>query len=56
MNSNSPFHETSGMPETDGDEVTGLPALRTWPRVYLFVLVVFIVYVVLLTALTRGFA
>jgi hypothetical protein len=38
------------------DSATGLPVLRTWPRVYLFVLAVFIVWVVLLTALTMTFS
>ena len=37
------------------DEITGLPILPTWPRVYWFVLVVFIAYVVLLVALSRAF-
>jgi hypothetical protein len=40
-----------------GDEnATGLPLLRTWPAVYWFVLVVFALYVVLLTALSRVFS
>jgi hypothetical protein len=38
------------------DETTGLPGLRTWPRVYVFVIVVFVVWVGLLTALTRMFS
>ena len=38
------------------DDVTGLPALRTWGAVYLFVAAVFVVYVVLLAALSRAFA
>ena len=38
------------------DETTGLPALRTWRSVYLFVAIVFVVYVVLLIALARRFA
>jgi len=37
------------------DEITGLPALPTWSRVYWFVLVVFVIYVVLLSALSRVF-
>jgi hypothetical protein len=37
------------------DEITGLPGLRTWRRVYLFVLVVFVAWVGLLTVLTRMF-
>jgi hypothetical protein len=35
------------------DEMTGLPGLRTWRRVYALVLVVFVVWVGLLTLLTR---
>ena len=37
------------------DESTGLPGLRTWRSVYVFVLALFAVYVVLLIALTRTF-
>jgi hypothetical protein len=37
------------------DETTGLPGLRTWKQVYLFVLVVFAAWVGLLTMLTRMF-
>jgi hypothetical protein len=40
---------------TPDDEVTGLPALPTWRRVYWFVVVVFVAYVLLLSALSRGF-
>jgi hypothetical protein len=42
-------------PESD-DRSTGLPLLRNWPAVYWFVLVVFVLYVVLLTALSRVFS
>lgn len=38
------------------DRHTGLPALRTWPAVYWFVLGVFALWVTLLTWLTRHFA
>ena len=38
------------------DALTGLPGLRTWPRVYAFVVVSFIVWVVLLAVLPRLFA
>lgn len=38
------------------DDVTGLPLLPTWRRVYWFVLLVFVAYVVLLSALSRVFA
>jgi hypothetical protein len=40
----------------DGDEeATGLPGLRTWRGVYVFVLVVLAAWVALLAALTRAF-
>ena len=35
------------------DDETGLPGLRTWRAVYVFVLGVFIVWIGLLLALTR---
>lgn len=38
------------------DEDTGLPGLRTWRRVYAFVLVVFAVWIALLIALTKVFS
>jgi hypothetical protein len=38
------------------DESTGLPGFRTWPRVYAFVLVSFVVWVALLTLLSRAFS
>jgi hypothetical protein len=41
------------VPETEG---TGVPGFRTWRGVYLFVLGCFIVYIVLLTVLTRTFS
>ena len=44
------------MPQSSEDEKTGLPWPRTWPGVYLFVVGVFIVWVVLLTALTMMFS
>jgi hypothetical protein len=37
------------------DEATGLPGLRSWRQVYLFVFVVFAAWVGLLTVLTRMF-
>lgn len=37
------------------NEATGVPWFRTWRRVYLFVLGVFILWVSLLTALTMIF-
>ncbi|MBV9468223.1 MAG: hypothetical protein JO316_02165 [Abitibacteriaceae bacterium] len=44
--------ETAGL----SDDMTSLPGLSTWPKVYLFVVVVFIAYVVFLTVLSRAFA
>jgi hypothetical protein len=41
--------------EQPTDESTGLPGLRTWCAVYVFVLVAFAVFVVLLIALERAF-
>ena len=38
------------------DGTTGLPWLRTWRGVYLFVFGCFIVYVVFLTVLTHAFS
>ena len=37
------------------DEGTGLPLVRTWRGVYLLVLAIFVVWVLLLTALSRAF-
>jgi hypothetical protein len=38
------------------DGTTGLPGLRTWRRVYAFVLVVFLAWIGLLAALTRMYS
>lgn len=44
-------------PPADGkDELTGLPGLRTWRGVYLFVFGCFLLWVVLLLALTVNFS
>lgn len=48
--------DVHGEPVAVDDDVTGLPGLRSWTAVYLFVVAVFIAYVVLLTALSRAFA
>src|SRR3954451_13109935 len=37
------------------DRITGFPALRSWRAVYLFVLAVFTIWIVLLTALSRAY-
>ena len=41
--------------EQPADKSTGLPGLRTWRAVYVFVLVSFAVFVILLIALERAF-
>ena len=38
------------------DETTGLPGLRSWRAVYLFVLVVFVLWIGLLTVLTEMYS
>lgn len=38
------------------DRSTGLPLLRTWRAVYIFVVVAFLTWVALLTALERVFS
>jgi hypothetical protein len=38
------------------DEVTGLPVLRSWRTVYVFVLAVFALWIGLLIVLTRMFS
>lgn len=52
----SPSYTADTLPAADPDDATGLPWLRTWGRVYLFVLVVFIAYVLAMLALSRVFA
>jgi len=48
---------TSVETPADGkDEVTGLPGLRTWRGVYIFVFGCFILWVALLLALTVGYS
>ena len=37
------------------DQGTGFPALRTWRGVYLAVVAIFVMWVVLLAALSRAF-
>lgn len=43
-------------PEEGGDHTTGLPWFRTWPAVYIFVLLTFVLWVGLLAALTFLFS
>jgi len=50
------MHTLPGETEHVGDEEgTGLPGFKTWPAVYLFVMAAFVVWVVLLVALTTLF-
>ncbi len=51
-NENDSLQETAAAE----DESTDLPGLRTWPRVYAFVLLSFVAWVVLLTLLSRAFS
>lgn len=37
------------------DQSTGFPALRSWRSIYLAVVSIFVIWVVLLTALSRAF-
>jgi hypothetical protein len=54
----------AGAPQSSGlgssrstpEEATGLPGLRSWRAVYVFVGVCFVAYVVALTIFTRWFA
>jgi hypothetical protein len=43
-------------PDSDESNSTGLPLLRTWPKVYWFVFVVFALWIVLLAVFSRAFA
>ena len=50
-------HSAPPKPESvPADESTGLPGLPSWARVYGFVVVMFVVWVVLLDLLTRTFS
>ncbi|HWD92531.1 MAG TPA: hypothetical protein VG938_09290 [Verrucomicrobiae bacterium] len=42
--------------QNPNDDQTGFPGLRTWRRVYTFVLITFALWVALLIALTRAFS
>ena len=46
----------SSAPPDGRDELTGLPWLRTWRGVYLFVFGCFVLWVLLLLALTMSFS
>jgi hypothetical protein len=51
-----PAEEAAPSNVIENDQVTGLPGLPTWGRVYSFVVIVFVVYVVLLSMLSRVFS
>jgi hypothetical protein len=44
---------TSGSPAHRPDDDTGVPGLRTWPRVYSLVVISFLLWILLLTTLMR---
>lgn len=52
MNSSKGNPESAGSPTRENEELTGLPRLRTWRGVYLFVFGCFVLWVLLLLALT----
>jgi hypothetical protein len=47
---------TSGSPAKHPDDDTGVPGLRTWPRVYTLVVVSFLLWIALLTVLMRVYS
>jgi hypothetical protein len=48
-----PGSQTTAVPASTESETTGLPGLRSWRGVYLLVLGVLVLWIGLLTALTR---
>jgi hypothetical protein len=56
MNSSKGSTESAESPARENEELTGLPGLRSWRSVYLFVFGSFILWVVLLLALTVSFS
>ena len=49
-------HPIATEPSARESEETGLPVFKTWPAVYLFVFATFVVWVLLLAALTGIFS
>jgi hypothetical protein len=47
--------DPTSAPSGPADAETGLPGLRTWPRVYALVVGIFLVWLALLTTLTVMF-
>ena len=43
------------LPKAPAENATGVPGLTTWPRVYLFVGVCFLLWLTLLTILTLSY-
>jgi hypothetical protein len=56
MKSPEADNKSAAAPSNDNDELTGLPWLRTWRGVYLFVFGCFILWVVLMLALTMSYS
>jgi len=56
MTSPDSTHGAADVSEAVDDESTGLPWLRSWPRVYLFVMGSFVTWVALLLVLERIFS
>jgi len=56
MKSPEDYNAPAKMSAAGKDELTGLPGLRTWRGVYIFVVGCFILWVAILFALTVGFS
>ena len=56
MNPTANNVDEASVPGVVNDAATGLPGMRSWRRVYWLVVIVFAIYVVLLTALSKAFA
>jgi hypothetical protein len=56
MNLDPHSPEVDALPPAPEEDETSLPLLPNWPCVYMFVIWVFLIYVVLLTILSRVFA
>jgi len=55
MSSDMSSATPTDQPADTESETTGLPGVRSWRMVYALVAIIFILYVVLLTALTRWY-
>ncbi len=56
MNDSEDNAESAKSPSGGQDETTGLPGLRTWHEVYLFVFTCFVLSVLLLLVLTMSYS